>query len=438
MRFPLIPKNMSGLQCVSTAAAFLVPALALVLQSGYSYGAALLAIGALASLHRWPRAKQDPATWWLVASMLVMGVLWMTLADPQESSGRWDRPAKFVLAAMCLLFAAAYPPKARALYWGLIVGCIGAGAVAMWQVHIEGAPRASGFPTKHTNAIQWGNLALLMGVMLLMQAICLRKRFGWPGKLLAVVGVLAALDASVLSQSRGGWLALLAAIPLGLVLLYQIKPRALAKAVVGLVVLLAVVGAMNYRVLAQRMHLMEKEVVVYDTQRDGSSSVGQRLEHWRFAWDMTQERPLLGWGMGRYMAEKEARAAAGRYHPAIVEYKFVHNEVLDVLVKRGIVGLLALLAFYAIPIWLFWPTRARMARHADVQVRAQVLALRLAGLSVPVLYIGFGLTQVFFAHNSGIMFYLFMTTLCWASLRGLEVGHAVPAPASQRVGAALP
>jgi O-antigen ligase len=437
MSLPLIPKNMSALQCASTAAAFLLPGLALVLQSGYSYGAALLAIGALASLHRWPRARHDAGTWWLFASMLVMGVLWITLADPAERTGQWDRPAKFVLAAMCLLFATAYPPKAKAMYGGLIVGCIGAGAVAMWQVHVEGAPRASGFPTQRTNAIQWGNLALLLGVMLLLQAIALRKRFGWPGKLLAVVGVLAALDASVLSQSRGGWLALLAAIPLGLVLLYQIKPRALGKAVIGLLVLLAVVSAMNYRVLAQRMHLMEKEVVVYDTQRDASSSVGQRFEHWRFAWDMTKERPLLGWGMGRYMAEKEARVAAGRYHPAIVEYKFVHNEVLDVLVKRGIVGLLALLAFYAIPIWLFWPTRERMACHADARVRAQVLALRLAGLSIPVLYIGFGLTQVFFAHNSGIMFYLFMTTLCWSALLGLERGDCAQGQPS-RIGAAQP
>ena len=37
-----------------------------------------------------------------------------------------------------------------------------------------------------------------------------------------------------------------------------------------------------------------------------------------------------------------------------------------------------------------------------------------------MLYIGVGLTQVFFAHNSGIMFYLFMLMLLWAALRSVE------------------
>lgn len=420
MNSHVLSKNILDLPRVSTLAAFLLPAVALVLQSGYSYGAALLFIAALVSVYKWPRMPHDSGTWLLVASMLAMSVLWVALADPQESSGRWDRPVKFLVAAACLLYLTAYPPRPRAIYWGLVVGCIGAGAVAMWQIHVEGAPRASGFPTKHTNAIQWGNLALLMSVMMLLQAICLRKRFRWPGKLLAIVAVLSALNASVLSQSRGGWLALLVSMPLGLLLMYGIKRQALAKTVFGLAALLALVGALNYKIVAERLHLMEAEVQVYDAKHDAESSVGQRFEHWRFGWDMVRERPLLGWGMGEYMAQKAARVAAGKYQPSILEYKYVHNEVLDVLVKSGVVGLMALLAFYFVPIWLFWPTRARIAAYADAQVRAQLLALRLSGLAVPVLYIGFGLTQVFFAHNSGIMFYLFMITILWAALRGVE------------------
>jgi len=421
MSLPFRLQELSGPQRISTIAAFLVPAVALVLQSGYSYGAALVAIGALVTLMKWPREPHDRATWLLVASMLVMGVLWIAMADPQESSGRWDRPVKFLLAAMCLLYVTTFPPRASALFWGLVVGCLGTGAVALWQVHVEGMPRASGFPSKHTNAIQWGNLALLMGVMLAAQTACLWQRFRWPGKSLAVVGVVSALYGSILSQSRGGWLALLVAIPLGFYLLFQINRRALGKATILVIGMLALVGALGFRVVAERMHLMEKEVQVYDTQRNAASSVGQRMEHWRFAVQASRERPLLGWGMGGYMAEKARRVAAGQYQPSILEYKFVHNEMLDVLVKTGIVGLMALLCFYAIPIWMFWPTRARLAVYADrPELRSEVLALRLSGLSIPVLYIGFGFTQVFFAHNSGIMFYLFMITVTWSALLGLE------------------
>lgn len=422
-------KHLPGLQSVSTVAAFLLPGVALTLQSGYSYGAALLFIAAIASVHKWIRAPHDRATWLMFASMLAMAVLWMSIADTSERAGQWDRPTKFVAGAICLLFATVHPPRPRFFYGGLIAGCLGAGAVALWQVHVEGAPRASGFPTKHTNAIQWGNLALLMATMLLVQALCLRRRLDGRAKLLAGVAVLAGLHASVLSQSRGGWLALLLAIPIGLLLLYRVDRRAVLKAVAGLVALIALVGAMNYQVVAQRFHIMGQEVQTYDTARDASSSVGQRMEHWRFAVDMIKEKPLLGWGFAPYMQQKAERVAAGRYHPAIVEYKFVHNEVLDVLVKRGVIGLLALLAFYAIPVFMFWPTHARLARHADIARRDQILALRLSGLAIPVLYIGFGLTQVFFAHNSGIMFYLFAVIVNWSALVGVERGdgHAWPA-----------
>lgn len=404
-------------QQLTTVAAFLVPGLALWLQSGYSYGAALLFGGALLTVHRWPLQPHDRLTRWFAVSMLAMALLWIALADPQEHWGQWDRPAKFALGVVCLLFATRFPPRPSALFWGLLVGCIGAGAVAIWQVDIKGAERASG----HTNAIQWGNLALLMAVMLGMFALCLRRQLSLWCKLLAGVAILAGLNASVLSQSRGGWLALLLAIPLGLVLLYRINRAALWKVVAGLATAIALISVINVGLLAQRWNLVEKEVLVYGERGDANTSVGQRLEHWRLALDMGSERPLLGWGVAGYTAEKSARVAAGLYHPSIVEYKYVHNELLDLFVKTGLLGVAVVLCFYGLPLYMFWPSRTRMAVHdADPGRRSLVLAVRLAGLCIPVLYIGFGLTQVFFAHNSGIMFYTFMVTLVWAALLGLE------------------
>jgi len=80
-----------------------------------------------------------------------------------------------------------------------------------------------------------------------------------------------------------------------------------------------------------------------------------------------------------------------------------------------------LLLFYALPLAMFLPKRVRMKNYErDAELGAHALALRLCGTCIPVLYIGFGLTQVFFAHNSGIMFYLFMLMLLWAALRSVE------------------
>ena len=402
---------------LTSLAAFAVPGLALWLPSGYSYGAVLLLLGALLTLNQWPRQPQRALTWWFAGAMLAMAVLWIGLADPAEDWGRWDRPAKFLLAIPCLLYATVFPPRPRALLWGLVAGCLGAGAIAAWQVYGQGALRASG----HTNAIQYGNLALLMAVLVVVFAAAVRRQLHGGVKLLCALAALAGLHASVLSLSRGGWLALLAALPFGLALLYRIRRTAFWKAVVGLGLAVALISVVNNDQLAQRWDEMTTEMQVYEHKGNANTSVGQRLEHWRLAWNMGWERPLLGWGVAGYTAEKEARVAAGQYQPSIVEYKFVHNEVLDVFVKLGFAGLAVLLFFYLLPLVMFWPSRARLAPFdASPPLRGQVLALRLCGVCVPVLYMGFGLTQVFFAHNSGIMFYLFSLMLLWAALLGVE------------------
>ena len=418
---------------VATVALFLVPALGGTVQSGYSYGAVLLLIAALCSLHQWPRARQSPWTWALAFVFLCLAVYWYVLAPPGDDMGRWDRATKFALGIVCLLFVARTAPRPRAQFWGLLAGCIGVGFVALWQVHVEGEPRAAGFPTGRTNAIQWGNLALLLGTMLTVQTIALRKQLarGWVA--VAGLAVLMALNACVLSGTRGGWLALLLVLPVGLYLLWRLHPTAVWRVTAGAVAVLALVGAANHSVLVERWDIMEREMQGYGASRTADNSVGQRLEHWRFAWNVGLERPLLGWGRAGYIAEKAKRVAEGQYAFSIIEYYYAHNELLDMFMKAGLVGVALLLLVYGVPLGMFWPTRARLAAyaHQPEHIRAQMLALRFAGSSIPVLYIGFGLTQVYFAHNSGIMPFVFMTMLTWAALQGMDAQYAnapVPAP----------
>ncbi|WP_273361325.1 O-antigen ligase family protein [Simplicispira suum] len=417
---------------LSSVAAFAVPGLALWLPSGYSYGAVLLLLGTLLTLNRWPRQRHEAFTWWFAASMLAMAVVWAAQADPAEHFGRADRPAKFILGAACLLFVTCYPPRPRALLAGLAVGSLGAGGLALWQMYGLHAERAWG----HTNAIQYGNLALCLATMLALYTGALWRQLRISVRVLCILGVLAGLDASVLSQSRGGWLALLLALPLGLAWLYMRRRETFRAVGLGVAAIVAVLMVFNGGVLMERVERMEHEIQTYDQRGEAGNSVGQRLEHWRFAWDIARERPLLGWGFAGYMAEKADRVAAGRYHPSIVEYKFVHNELLDQWVKLGILGPAMLLLFYALPLAMFLPKRERTKNYErDAELGAHALALRLCGTCIPVLYIGFGLTQVFFAHNSGIMFYLFMLMLLWAALRSVERQLDALAPPALASGA---
>lgn len=417
---------------LATLALFLVPALAGTVQSGYSYGAALLLIGALCTLHRWPRARQHPGTWALALLFACLAVYWYVLAPPSDGPGRWDRSVKFVLGIACLLFVSGTAPRPRPQFWGLLAGCIGVGLVGLWQVYVEHEPRASGFPTGRTNAIQWGNLTLLLGTMLTVQTIALRRQLARGWIVVSAVAVLLALNACVLSGTRGGWLALLLALPIGLYVLWRLHRPGLWRVFGGALAVLALVSIANQRVLLERLEVMQAEVEGYTQSRAADNSVGQRLEHWRFAWDVGLERPLLGWGRQGYVDEKARRVAKGEYAFSIIEYYYAHNEFLDMFMKAGLVGVALLLCVYGLPLALFWPTPARLAAYAHLadEVRAQMLALRLAGSAIPVLYFGFGLTQVYFAHNSGIMPFVFLTMLTWAALRGMDARHLTAARAA--------
>ena len=57
---------------------------------------------------------------------------------------------------------------------------------------------------------------------------------------------------------------------------------------------------------------------------------------------------------------------------------------------------------------------------------------------VPVCCIAFGLTQVFMAHNSGNMCYLFFTLLVYGCLRGHEARTAAALPATGATADACP
>lgn len=388
--------------------AFMVPGLALWLPSGYSYGAALLLVTALALLPAWWGRGAPRAAWWLAASYAGMAGLW--LLDMGAHWASVDRPAKYLLAVPCLFYLMAFPPRTAWLWMGIAVGAVGAGLVGLYQVGLQHMPRATGF----TNAIQYGNLSMLLAVMSgLLLVVQWRRWVLWQRLLLASAALLGGTG-SVLSQSRGGWLALLLLLPVCTWLLVRATgQRRMYWALCALVVAAAALSQMP--AVEQRVDEARQEMQGYADRGDGQSSVGHRLAHWRLAWDMGWDRPLTGWGRAGYEAEKIRRVAASQAPPVVLQYSHAHNEVLDLFAKRGLPAVLMLLAFYGIPLVLLWPTAARI-RDRQGHMDREALSLCLVGVMLPLSYASFGLTQVFLAHNSGNMFYLFMGPLVLAAL----------------------
>lgn len=400
-----------------TLAAFLLPAAALALKSGYSYGIAVMVIAALCYGRHWVARRPDRGTALLLLLFVAMACMWFELSALETPTARWDRPSKFLLGAICLLFAMVYPPRPAAFFWGLAVGTIGAGLTGLWQVHVQELPRATGY----TNAIQWGNIALLMATLLAVQAgVHWRQLRTWH-KPVIVVAVALGLQASLLSASRGGWVGLLLALPPVLVCVLRYRRELLWKLGAGFALALVVAGVANDDMLAERMKLAEAEVSQYFEQSQTHSSLGIRLEQYRLAGQLISEKPLLGWGMLGYVEQMHRRVDAGQYSPSIREYNFIHNEFIDLWVKLGLPGVLLQAALYASVLALFWPSARRMQRFEGQPERwRNVLALRMSGAILPLMYFSFGLTQHFFVHNSGIVFYVFCVVILWSSLRAQE------------------
>ena len=423
---PPLPRFEQFLRHAPDAACFLFFALSLSAPSGYSYGSAALALLTLIGLARArPATAASGETRLLVATLMLMGALWCASFDAAWSWAGWGYGAKYALAALSLWYLSRPGAAPEAVAWGSAAGGLGSFCIAAYQYQVLGLERVWGF----TNAIEYGGIAMYLGIA--AWCLALLGRRPWPQSLALGLCGAAAMLASLLSESRGSWIVLPLLIAAIWCMAWVNGHRRMAMAAVAAMLIgaLALFLAAHDK-LEQRASIAVQEVEQYlaDPAQYAETSVGQRLEQWRLAERLIEQRPLRGWGIAGYRAAKQAMVDAGQAHPSVMQYGHAHNEILDMWAKRGLPGLVALLLFYAIPLYAFWPTPRRLARAGE-DLRPRLLALRAAAALLPLAYFGFGWTQVFFAHNSGNMFYIFSLVALWGAICRLESG-ATFAPAS--------
>ncbi|WFE72457.1 O-antigen ligase [Halomonas sp. M1] len=388
----------------NSVAVFLLGTFALIIPSGYSLGSAMLLIGSLVLLVKRPAMNLSHQDWLIICAVLAYTLVSMleALWDQQGVSG-FDKPIRFLLALPALLMVMAYPPRLSWLWVGLAFGAIGAGGWASWQKLVENAWRATGY----TQVIQFGNLSMLMGILCLAGlgwAWLQPRRKSW--LTLMLIGAFMGFLGSLFSGSRGGWIG----IPFVLLVLYRgygYSFSKLAKGVVGIgiIVAAATIYAVPQFGVQQRVHQAFDDIANYASGENRSNSVGARFEMWRGASQLILEKPFTGWGSNGYQEGIETLAYNGKINPNVVHYKHPHNEFLDAWAKRGLIGLVVLLALYLIPMRFF----SRQLNSPDLELRS----LAVAGVLLPVAYIDFGFSQAFLTHNSGVMMFVFWLAVLW-------------------------
>ena len=397
---------------------FLLPALALIAPSGYSYGPIFILIGAVTMLaaQRCLVSRHAPLPTAVKAVVLVLAVyalFWMGDAALRgEGLREFDRPSRFLLAALCLVALARARVRPAWFWMGLAVGSIGAGGLAIWQKAIERVMRASGF----AQTIQFGNAAMLMGLMCLAGLIWAWQPSRPRGQRLLLGGLLllggvAGMTASFLSGTRGAWLALVPALFIGLWAAKRLGRARLYLLVAP--VLLATIAAGAYlhpgSQVAYRVDAAISDVSQYWDGSHQVSNVGKRLDMWKGAWHLFREKPLLGWGENGYIASSEALGQSGFISMDAAVYTHAHNEWLNTLAKKGLIGGVIFAGLYLAPLAGF--VRAGRRAGDDRGRDRSRLALATAGVLFTLGFMATGMTQVNFNHNIGAMIYAFVTAV---------------------------
>lgn len=315
--------------------------------------------------------------------------------------GGYESTAKSFLF-ICLYFYFAQP-FALKVGWIVYLPLFSAAELLMlslYQVHIEGLTRVGGF----TNPLF---LAMFGFCVMLLNLYLAEKMHGRFMRYLYFIAAVASLYVVMLTLSRGIILAIVPVFVLYVAFVLaklRFGPARLPQLAVFLLAMTAVLVTSN---AAMQRFSLGVHNFNQNTSDNGvdlahqANSVGFRLMMWDFSLAAVANDPVLGLGKDRFEEEKKAFVDAGRVHSsmqALFLTTHAHNQYIQELVMRGLLGLFALLALFA-----FHLNQARL-------LIAENRWVGYALVSIVLSFMVFGLTEVSLKHEYKVVTY-FMSIL---------------------------
>lgn len=348
---------------------------------------------------------------WFLIGLVAWSLL---IAVQMLVMGSWSgRTIEVILRFLSGIVIFAFLAEAPSFYlkkieWGIVVAAMSSLTYALLTTSIYQSQRAYNF---FMCPIMFGNISLLLGFWSLISLY-------WDSnpslfkKSVKLLAFFAGIYTSILSGSRGGWLA----IPLLIILLfnflktyYYLNKNHKRLFFTGCILL----GFASINPIATRLNQISS---LYTTQC-GDSSVEQRLEMWKAAFLIFKENPVFGIGKGNFQQSIKKLADQDIVSKLVEEYKHAHNEILFMMAEFGSLGLIALLLFYCGSTIYFYKYR----QNDDLIIKASAYM----GLMLSSGYIIFGFTEVIFDRVKEIGFFVTMVSLFLALIasRKRELYH---------------
>ena len=326
----------------------------------------------------------------------VMGIFFQPeqfrLNSLDERLTAFDYSSRWILLIPAYFLFRQYRIDWRVIAVGLSIGCLLSVSVAHYQVFEQGATRAWGV-SSHT--ISFAELMVVTDFFLWVLMV---RAWSEGRRLLSLILLVASLLAfygSLLSVTRGAWLAYFFAMLIWLFYLFADGMRVGLKILsgpvlfrfsLGVVLFLLVSQTSQFETIAERSNQTVQAVA----QSNFVDASGRRLEIWTAALDSFLRYPL---GVG---TENFSKIGTGFSH--------AHNELINIAVENGFQGVLSFLALIGFVLMVF----LRTARSVDPDVRLYS-ALGIALLSS---YAVFSQTQALLSHHDTLLFFILYLYLC--------------------------
>jgi len=407
--------------------AFVIAAAITIDQQSKNLVKLLVVAGLFAVLLNWHEIKRhttecDKRAVWALG-LYFLGILLAIAANPINEDTWHDLKTMSIgftsILIWCLMISIRF--RADYFWWGVVLCAISAGIYALIEVGLYGVThRAVGSSGKW---IMFGDVAMMSGVISIA-AVSQFRKYQSPVRLIPIAASVLGITASVLSGTRGAWLFFPLAAVIVLFFFYRKGRLQLTwktTAVISLLFFGVLASAVAFTNATERLEKAYAEVHNYFTQPSdaaGRTSLGQRFEMWRAALDAFKQAPIFGIGPGHFDDHLAELAAENRVNQQVAEawvtgdephpHSHAHNEFLNTLATRGLVGIIteALLFIFMINAFM------NSARSEE----SMQSSVGLAGILLVSGYLIFSLSESVLYHAiTANFFFLCLVSLLYLS-----------------------
>ena len=222
----------------------------------------------------------------------------------------------------------------------------------------------------------------------------------------SVISFLFGLSAIILSGSRGSLLSFLILLLIFTILNFIYFKESRSKIIylfsITLILVSSIFFTTNY--FKNRVHTATHQIQNWEKGKDKTSSVATRLVMWTKGIEAFKDKPIIGYGyhnaipaISKYIEDKKVKE---RYKA----HWHLHNEIINTMVNSGIIGLIALLALYIVPIKIFLNN---LKKHTSPSI---------AGIILMSGFIVMGITHTLFGYEYETSLFVIMLSYLFLKL----------------------